>query len=95
MMGTLANVARREVTALRRVFVFHDANHDLRKFLVFVLVITWAVITAGIAFNAAEVTPVYSMMTALIWAIVGRLWGGEVKDVTGGSDGGPGMGGKP
>lgn len=59
----------------------------MKKFLVFVLVVTWSAITVGIAFQEAQVTPTYSMLTALIWALVGRIWGGNVKDVTSGSQG--------
>jgi hypothetical protein len=83
--------AERETKAIRRVFSFHDENHDLRKFMLFVLITTWAIITVGIAFGEATNTGAYGMLTALIWAVIGRLWDGEVKDLTGGSDGGPGM----
>lgn len=79
---------RIEGRALRETFSFQPDNSDMKKFLTFVLVITWATITAGIAFQEAQVTPTYSMLTALIWALVGRIWGGNVKDVTGGYDGG-------
>lgn len=72
--------------ALWRTFHFRDENNDMKKFVMFVLVVTWGVITVGIAFEEAQVTPAYSMLTALIWAVVGRLWGGEVKDLTKGSN---------
>lgn len=74
-----------ETRAIRRTFSFTAANSDLQKYLVFVLVITWSVITIGVAYNEASPTATYSMLTALIWALVGRIWGGEVKDMTGGA----------
>jgi len=83
-MKTLSRQLKIEALALRRTFSFHADNSDIRKFLLFVLVVTWSSITVGIAYQAAQVTPVYSMLTALIWALVGRLWGGNVKDISSG-----------
>lgn len=74
-----------EFQGLRNTFVFHEENNDLRKFIVFVLIVTWATITVGIAFEEASVTPTYSMLTALVWALVGRLWGGEVAKLSEGA----------
>lgn len=79
--STVRTAIKREATALRRTFSIHEDNSDVRKFVVFVLIVTWSAITVGIAFNEASTTPTYSMLTALIWALVGRMWGGEVKDV--------------
>lgn len=81
-MNPIVRHLRLEGRALWRVFHYQENNNDLRKFVLFVLIVTWAVITVGIAYQQAQVTPTYSMLTALIWAVVGRLWGGEVKDLT-------------
>lgn len=78
----LAALVARELRGIRNTFRFHEDNNDIRKFLIFVLVTSWAVITIGIAFEEAAATPTYGMLTALIWALVGRVWGDEVKDAT-------------
>lgn len=76
---------RIETRAIWNMVFIQPGNSDVRKFLIFTLVVTWAVITTGIAFEQALVTPTYSMLTALVWALIGRAWGGEVKDITSGA----------
>lgn len=84
MGATFARVQNRlfiELLALRRTLFFHEQNNNKKKFLIFVLVTTWAVITVGIAYNQAVSTEAYSMLTALVWALIGRFWGDEVAEI--------------
>lgn len=76
--------AKNEVVGVRRMLFPHADNSLKRIGFVWMLLAVWGSITVGIAYGAAEATPVYSMLTALVWALVGRMWGGEVKDITSG-----------
>lgn len=73
-----------ELWAFRRVFKFTPQNNDMEKMLMGFMLSVWSLIAVGIAFGHAEHTETFTMLTALVWAIVGRVWGGEVKDVTSG-----------
>lgn len=82
------DVLDRELRALVRTVTFHEDNNNAVKGFLLLLLVVWGTITIGIAFGVAESTPIHTMLTALVWALVGRVWGGEAKDVTGGAGGG-------
>lgn len=88
-MGTsnMRDRALLEIMALRRVFRFTKKNSHLEKLLVWVFLFVWGIITIGISFGWADATMVYNALTALVWALVGRVWGTEVKDMTSGGAG--------
>lgn len=72
-----------EVRAFTRSLWFHPNNDDLEKFVAVALIITWCIITIGVSFGAAEVTTEYTIITAIVWMFIGRLWGQEAsKEVT-------------
>jgi len=77
-----------ELRAIRRVFKFTPENSRTEKVFVWILLTGWTIVMIGIAYGVAEPTTEYSMITALIWALVGRIWGGETKDITSGAGGG-------
>lgn len=74
-----------EIIALRRTLWFHEANNDLEKLLGLALFATWSVITIGVAFGYAEATEQYAIITALMWMMIGRMWGGALKDASRGA----------
>lgn len=71
-----------EARAFARVFCYTSNNNNMEKTLLWFLLAAWTIITVGIAFGYAESTTVYSGITALVWALVGRAWGGEIKDLS-------------
>lgn len=71
---------KRELGALRRTLWFHPNNDDIKKFVAIALIITWSIITVGVSFGYAEVTSEYTIITAIIWMFIGRLWGEEASD---------------
>lgn len=74
-----------EGIALRRTAWFHETNSDLEKLLALALFATWSVITIGVAFGYAEATQQYAIITALMWMMIGKMWGGAMKDVSSGA----------
>jgi len=72
-------MAALHATACYRVFVPVSGNNDLRKRLASLLMLTWTVVTLGIAFNVASLGIIqYGAMTAVIYTIIGIQWGFEV-----------------
>mgnify|MGYP000075917202 CR=1 FL=1 len=86
---------RAELFCFMLVFRFHGQNNHLRKAVTIMLVFVWAVITLALTFDAipAETPPYYAVLTAFVWAIVGRMWDFEINsfsdaivDTQGGED---------
>lgn len=70
--------ARAAIRALWWTFVPHEHNSPIPKVVTTILMLTWAIITLGIAFGFAEAGDFYPYMTALVFAIVGAIWGFEL-----------------
>lgn len=72
---------RVELFCLFLVFRFHGRNNHLRKAVTIMLVFVWAVVTLALTFNAvpAKAPPYYAVLTAFVWAIVGRMWDFEIN----------------
>jgi len=69
-------------TACYRVFIPVPGNNDLRKRLASLLMLTWTVVTLGIAFNVASLGIIqYGAMTAVIYTIIGIQWGFELNNM--------------
>lgn len=74
-----------EILALKRTFLTVPANNDARKHFTSILVLTWSVLTVGFAsghFSDPSVV-FYGPFTALVWMIIGRMWGLEVQGLVG------------
>lgn len=77
--------ATTELYALIRTFRPVPQNNDARKHLSTILVATWSVLTLGLAggwFGNPSVV-FYGPLTALVFLIVGRMWGLEVQGLAG------------
>lgn len=84
MNHELLNRCLVELRAFGLIFVLHKNNSDIEKVMVWVFLLAWGVITIGIAFEEAVNTQIYTMLTALVWMLIGRVWGREfemVKDL--------------
>lgn len=84
---SMAERASIEIRSFGRVFRLTDVNSPIEKTILWVLLAVWGTITIGIAFGFAESTTVYSGLTALVWALVGRVWGQEAVKMAGGMGG--------
>jgi len=75
--------ASAEIAAFKRCFHPVPDNNDARKYLSSILVLTWAVVTVGFASGAwAEPGVIYyGPLTALVWTLIGRMWGIEIESI--------------
>ncbi|MFD1512446.1 hypothetical protein [Halomarina rubra] len=67
-----------EVLAALLTFVPHRYNNHTRKIVTIVLAVGWMTMTVGISAKLAVATPTYGMLTAAVFAIIGRMWDIEV-----------------
>lgn len=76
-----------ELYCLGLVFRFHHRNNHLRKATTMSLVFVWVAITLGLSFGFVDAvaTPYYGVLTALVFAIVGRMWDIEVQTFAAGA----------
>lgn len=58
-------------------FVPHHQNADTRKLITLGVMLTWAIITVGQAFGAAETGSYYPWITAIVLGILMEMWGIE------------------
>jgi hypothetical protein len=72
-----------ELYCLYLTFIFHDKNHDLRKFATIVLVGVWAVLEVGAAFELATLPEQFVYIRLLVGVLVGRMWGIEFDNFAG------------
>jgi len=74
-----------ELLAIQRTFRPVPANNDARKYLSSILVLTWAILTLGLAAGVFGNPSVvfYGPLTAFVWALIGRMWGLEVQGLAG------------
>lgn len=69
--------------ACYRVFVPHPGNNDFRKLTASGLMVTWMVITLGIAYDAATLGAIqYGALTAIVYTIIGIQWGFEIDSLS-------------
>lgn len=82
-LASLRRWVRHELKAIGCCFRFTPHNSPTQKILLWVVVGIWAVITVGIAFGHATPTTEYSAITAVVWALFGRVWGAEATALGG------------
>lgn len=73
-----------ELYCLFLVFRFHRENSHLRKATTIMLFVVWSIVTVGITFDALMTVkpPHYGVLSAIVFAIIGRMWGIEVENFT-------------
>lgn len=67
-----------EVLAAILTFVPHQYNSHTRKVVTIVLAVGWMSMTVLVSTELAVATPTYGMLTAVVFAVVGRMWDVEV-----------------
>lgn len=72
----------RETHALARCFLFHDGNNNFRKLTLLILLGVWGAITLGFQSTDAFGVILYNVLTALLFTIIGRQWGLEIRGLT-------------
>lgn len=71
-----------ELYCLGLTFVFHGGNNHIRKAVTLLLFAVWGGITVGLSFESVSVVqpPFYSVITGLVFLIIGRMWDIEVDN---------------
>lgn len=53
----------------------HQANNTFRKFITFILVLTWICLTTSVAFDFASINPwIWGTFTGLTMLVWGQMW---------------------
>lgn len=64
-------------------FVFHQNNHDGRKFVTLVVVGVWAALEVGSAFGVATLPDQFFFIRVVVGVLIGRMWGIEINNFAG------------
>ena len=67
-----------ELFAALLTFVPHRYNNHTRKVVTIILAVGWMSMTVLVSTRMAVATPTYGALTAVVFAIVGRMWNIEV-----------------
>ena len=67
-----------ELLAAFLTFIPHRYNNHTRKVVTIVLAVGWMSMTVLVSTELAVATPTYGALTAIVFAIVGRMWNIEV-----------------
>lgn len=73
---------KRETVALSRCFFIHSTNNNFRKLTLLVLLGVWVAVSLGIRTGSFFGTIPYTILTALVFTIIGRQWGLEISGIT-------------